>query len=287
MLILHLGCVRIMVTGMRAYLAAGLLLLLGATSAPDSLWAQAPDLPPNSVVNGASFRAAADPNGAVAPGGLVAIFGANLAGETQLAMSVPLSTRLPDTPEGTTVTFTAGNDYEAPLFFVSAGQINAQVPFEVTPGAVSVRVQRGSETSATQTVQVANVSPGIFTANQRGTGAGAILHADNFQAVSESDPARPGEFLLIFCTGLGPVDPPVSSGDLAPSAEPLARTTSVPMVNIGGIPAQVTFSGLAPGFVGLYQVNLQVPAGVPSGAQEIEIIISGVPSRENVTIAVQ
>ncbi len=273
---------------MRAYLVAGLLLLLGTTSAPDSLWAQAPDLPPSSVVNGASFRAAADPNGAVAPGAIVAIFGANLAGETQLAMSVPLSTRLPDTPEGTRVTFTVGNtDFDAPLFFVSAGQMNAQVPFEVTAGAALVRVQRGSETSATQSVQVANVSPGIFTVNQQGTGAGAILHADTFQAVSESDPARPGEFLLIFCTGLGPVDPSVPSGDLAPSTEPLARTVNVPMVNIGGMPAQVTFSGLAPGFVGLYQVNLQVPQGIPSGAQEIEIVINGVPSRENVTIAAQ
>ena len=140
-----------------------------------------------------------------------------------------------------------------------------------------MRVQRGSETSATQPVQVADVSPGIFTVNQQGTGAGAILHADNFQAVSESAPARPGEF---FCTGLGPVDPPVPSDDLAPSAEPLARTVNIPMVNIGGMPAQVTFSGLAPGFVGLYQVNLQVPAGVPSGTQEIEIIINGVPSRK-------
>ena len=274
---------------MRAYLAAGLLLLLGGTSSPDSLWAQTPDLPPSSVVNGASFRAAADPNGAVAPGALVAIFGANLAGETQLAMSVPLSTRLPDTAEGTSVTFNIpGSSISAPLFFVSSGQINAQVPFGVPvgTGSVSVQVRRGSKTSATQPVQVADVSPGIFTVNQQGTGAGAILHADNFQAVSTSAPARPGEFLLIFCTGLGPVDPPVPSGDIAP-AEPLARTITTPLVNVGGLPATVSFSGLAPGFVGLYQVNLQVPQGIPSGAQEIEIIINGVPSRENVTIAVQ
>ena len=198
---------------MRAYLVAGLLLLLGATSAPDSLWAQAPDLPPSSVVNGASFRPAADPNGAVAPGAIVAIFGANLAGETQLAMSVPLSTRLPDTAEGTSVTFNIpGSSISAPLFFVSSAQINAQIPFGVPvgTGTVSVQVRRGSETSATQPVQVADVSPGIFTVNQNGTGAGAILHADNFQAVSPIAPARPrvayyiqGGDKTIYFTGRG------------------------------------------------------------------------------------
>ena len=82
------------------------------------------------------------------------------------------------------------------------------------------------------------------------------------------------------------VQPEVQSGQIAPTAEPLARTLSTPLVNIGGIPAQVSFSGLAPGFVGLYQVNVQVPMGVPSGVQEVEIIINGVPGN-TVTIAVQ
>ena len=82
------------------------------------------------------------------------------------------------------------------------------------------------------------------------------------------------------------MQPEVPSGDVAPSSEPLARTLSTPLVNIAGIPAQVTLSGLAPGFVGLYQVNLQVPAGVPLGTQSVEIIINSVPGK-TVTIAVQ
>ena len=132
----------------------------------------------------------------------------------------------------------------------------------------------------------AAVSPGIFTLNQQGTGTCAILHAEDFQPVSESAPAQPGEFLLIFCTGLGLVQPEVQSGQITPTAEPLARTVSPPIVNIAGIAADVTFSGLAPGFVGLYQVNVQVPAGVPSGTQEVEVIINNVPGN-TVTIAVQ
>ena len=175
-----------------------------------------PTLPANSVVNGASFRAATDPNGAIAPGAIVAIFGTDLASDTLLAGEVPPPTTLGDT----SVTF---NNIPAPLFFVSGTQINAQVPFELMAGAgmVTVQVKRGSEASAAQPIALAAVSPGIFTLNQQGTGPGAILHADNFQPVSESAPARPGEFLLIFCTGLGPVQPEVQSGEVAPNI-PLA-----------------------------------------------------------------
>ena len=240
-----------------------------------------PTLPANSVVNGASFRPAAEANSAIASGAIVAIFGTDLASDTQVALDVPLPTMLGDT----SVTF---NDIPAPLFFVSGTQINAQVPFELMAGAgmVTVQVTRGSETTMEQPIRIAAVSPGIFALNEKGTGPGAILHAVDFQPVSDSAPAQPGEFLLIFCTGLGPVQPEVPSGDVAPSTEPLARTVSLPMVNIAGITADVTFSGLAPGFVGLYQVNMQVPGGVPSGAQEVEIIINGVPGN-TVTIAVE
>ena len=143
-----------------------------------------------------------------------------------------------------------------------------------------------ASTSAAQPIAIAVVSPGIFTLNQQGTGAGAVLHAVDFQPVSESAPGRPGEFLLIFCTGLGPVQPEVQSGDVASNIPPLAETLSTPLVDIASIPAQVTFSGLTPGFVGLYQVNVQVPVGFLSGTQSVEIIINGVPSN-TVTIAVE
>ena len=245
-----------------------------------------PTLPEDSVVNGASFRPATDPNGAIAPGAIVAIFGTDLASDTVLAQEVPLLTTLGDT----SVTF---NDIAAPLFFVSGGQINAQVPFELMTGAGSVTVQvtRGSETTEAQPTGIGAVSPGIFTLNAQGTGQGAILIANTpFLAapagvLENSRPVQRGEFISIFCTGLGPVLPEVESGDVAPSIPPLAETLT-PLVNIGGIPALVTFSGLAPGFVGLYQVNVQVPPGVPSGTQDVGIIINSVPSN-TVTIAVE
>ena len=240
------------------------------------------NLPRGSVVNGASFRPAAEPNSAIAPGAIVAIFGTDLASDTQVATVVPLPTTLGDT----SVTF---NNIPAPLFFVSGTQINAQVPFELVTGAgtVSVQVKRGSETTEAQPIGIAAVSPGVFTLNQRGAGVGAILHAEDFQPVSESLPARPGEFLLIFCTGLGVVQPEVPSGNVAPGTLPLAETLSLPLVNIDGIPALVTFSGLAPGFVGLYQVNAVVPQGGVAGAAVAVVITQNGIASNTVTIAVQ
>lgn len=96
--------------------------------------------------------------------------------------------------------------------------------------------------------------------------------------------ARAAEFLSIFATGLGPLNASVTSGDVPPTPPPL--TVSTPLVTIGGIPATVSFSGLAPGFVGLYQVNLQVPESISPGTHLLQVIINGVPSN-TVTIAVE
>lgn len=234
-----------------------------------------PLLPDSSTVNGASFAR----NFAIAPGAIVAIFGSDLAGTTRSATTAPLPGILGET----SVTF---NGVAAPLFFVSAGQINAQVPFDLSTstGSVSIQVRRSGSLSAVRTASLAAVSPGLFIVDQT-TGAGAILHADSFGLVSPSDPARPGEFLLLYCTGLGPLRVPVRSGERAPSVPPLAETVSSATVTIGGLPAPVIYSGLAPGFVGLYQVNAQVPAGVTAGNQPVRLTINGITSN-TATVAV-
>lgn len=227
-----------------------------------------PLLPDSSTVNGASFAR----NFAIAPGAIVAIFGTDLAAGARVATTAPLPTILGDT----SVTF---NGVAAPLFFVSANQINAQAPFDLpsSAGSVSIQVRRGGSLSAVRTASLAAVSPGLFLVDQA-TSAGAILHADSFRLVSNSDPARPGEFLLIYCTGLGPVRVPVRSGERAPRVPPLAETTSSPIVSIAGLTATVSYAGLAPDFVGLYQVNAQVPAGATAGNQPVRLTINGVAS---------
>ena len=218
------------------------------------LSAPVPNLPQNSVVNGASFRLATDPNGAVAPGSIMAIFGTDLAAATQPAGSVPLPTVLMDT----SVTF---NNIPAPLFFVSKGQINIQVPFEIPPGPVSIQISRGSG-STMQPATIAQFSPGIFTLRQNGTGQGAILIANTAALAASpgvapgSRPVNRGEYISIYGTGLGPVtnQPPTGTAPpvfCIPACDP-STVTTLPTITIGGISSQATFSGLAPGFVGLY-----------------------------------
>jgi len=231
-----------------------------AASSPPAIW-------PGGVVNAASYRPAADPNGAIAGGSIVAVFGTDLASGTQAATSLPLPTTLLDTR----LTF---NNIPAPLLYVSPGQINAQVPFEIQPGAVQVQASRGGVAGAVREVMAGAVSPGIFTLDHQGQGA--IYHADDFRPVNESAPARSGETVIIFCTGLGPLRSPVPSG--AAPLNPPPETQSKPLVNVANLPALVTYAGLAPGFVGLYQVNVQLPVGLLTGGQPVQIVVNGVPS---------
>jgi uncharacterized protein (TIGR03437 family) len=224
-----------------------------------------PSLADNSTVNSASLATT------IAPGAIVTISGANFANSSLSASSVPLPIVLGDTG----VNF---NGTAIPLFFVSNGEILAQAPFDLPAGvAVSIQVRRGNNLSAVRTANVAVVSPGIFTFDQASK-AGAVLHAADFSLVTSSSPARPGESLLIYCTGLGPLQIPVTAGHSAPSVPPLAQTTVLPTVTIAGLSATVSYSGLAPGLVGLYQVTVQAPAALPTGNQPVQITTGGVVS---------
>lgn len=227
------------------------------------------------VVNAASFSPA--PNNSVAPGALVSIFGTNLAPTTTGAGSLPLPTVL----AGTQVTI---NGVAAPLIFVSQSQINAQVPFESSPGSTLNLVVKiaGLPDSKPEPVRVEAVSPAIFTLTQNGAGAAAVLHAD-FALVSTSAPAKPGETVLIYCTGLGATQPLLKSG-AAGNGE---LTVQIPTITIGGQNARVDFSGAAPGFAGLYQVNAVVPMFTTGGIYEVIISSAGILSRSGVTISVQ
>ena len=198
-------------------------------------------------------------------------------GATAFATALPLPTAL----GGTSVTF---NGIATPLFFVSPGQIYGQLPFDVSTGQATVVVRRGSTPSAPQTVQLAAVSPAIFTVNGAGSGPGAILHAATLQHVTGSNPAHSGEGIIIYCVGLGAVDGAVNPGATSPSPAPQTLTT--PKVTIADLPAEVSFSGLAAGYVGIYRVDATVPAAVPPGTQNLQIVMADVPSN-TVTIAVQ
>ena len=219
-------------------------------------------------MDAASFK------GPAVPGSLVSIFGSNLASAPLSASSIPL----PPTLGGVSVSF---NGIAAPLLYVSPQQINAQLPWEVpTTGAANVVVTNGDGTSAPQAVQVAAFAPGLFSIG----GYAVAVNPDGSLAAPTgatpgiaSHPATPGDSLVLWGSGFGPVSPPATTGNN--SLNTLRTAVNPPTVTIGGVAAPVTFAGLSPQFVGVYQINVTMPSTQPAaGAAPIEIQTGGATS---------
>lgn len=237
------------------------------TLAPSWLRAQAAAKPvvfPGGVVNAASFRAASQPGYGISKGSIAAIFGTNLAGAEASAPSVPLPTQL----GGTSVTF---DGIPAPLFYVSPGQINAQVPNKASnrPTVVVTTTAGSSDPVSTG----GSGSLGLFTANGTGCGQGAILNVAQDGALSLNTPqnsAAPGSYVAVYGTGL-PSDylyPALPDGAPAPSDPPISYSER-PGVYVRD---QVAWLGIvsayrAPTLVGVDQYNVQLSADVPQGCQ--------------------
>ena len=215
-------------------------------------------LNPQGVVNAASFAPAGNP---IAPGEFIALFGTGLAKSLQVA-----APPYPATLNSVSVQI---NNKPAPIYFVSTGQINCLVPYGVTGATATITVTNSGTTSNIVTVPLAATSPGMFSSSQNGTGAGAIRHAD-FSLVNASSPAVSGETVLIYLTGMGTVNPPVADGV---GATVLTNTVAQPVVLVGGMQGNVAFSGLAPGFPGLYQMNVTLPV-FPAGQGTLPLAIS-------------
>jgi uncharacterized protein (TIGR03437 family) len=229
----------------------------------------------------ASVVSAASSSAGVAPRSIVTVYGVNLASQTVKANLAP---PLPYTLGGATLTLTAGTSSSvAPLFYVSPTQISFQVPLLNGAATQTLAITQGVQSTAVP-LQIVSYAPAIFTTNSQGTGQGSVLIANTATmaapvgAFANSRPAKIGEYISIFCTGLGDVANRPALGSASPSA-PLSTTLAKPTVTVGGVAATVQFSGLAPGYVGLYQVNVQVPATAPTGTQvPVAMTIGGVTS---------
>jgi uncharacterized protein (TIGR03437 family) len=253
--------------------AAGLELGFVATPSPATT---IPQINACGIVNGASYTAP------VAPGSIAAVFGDFFLGSTSVDTDLPLDTSLQN------LSFQFSGGTQAPLYFVSDGQVNLQVPWELAgKSAATLTATLSGKTGASQTVSLAAFAPAIFTTNAQGTGQGAILD-QNFHLVDSSNPATAGTtYLLIYCTGLGAVTNQPATGSPALS-NPLSWTTTTPTVTIGGVlSTNVSFHGLAPGYAGLYQVNALVPPGVAAGNAVPVAVSIGAAASNAVTIAVQ
>ena len=238
-----------------------------------------PSLLAGAVVNGATFGSGAP----LAPGSIVSIFGRNLAESNAFAGSVPLPTSLQTTR---VLLSTSSGEVELPLFFVSPQQVNALLPYDMAAGVYRLSVEVESVRGNAVEVPIASVAPGIFTMSASGRGEGIALKEDG-SPVSAANPALRGSVVTLFLTGLGAVDPPLNAGEPGASEEPLNRTVQTPRLFFDLFEAEVLYSGLAPGFPGLYQVNVRVPARVsPASNIPVSLTIGGVAGNR-VTVAVQ
>ena len=214
-------------------------------------------LNPTGVVNAASFTPFTT---GIAPGELITLFG------TGLSTGNSVDATFPPTLGGVTVRI---NGRQAPLYVVSPGQISAIVPYETTTGVAEIQVSRGGTLSNRVTVYVNRTAPGVFAVPPTGLGYAAALHPD-YSLVTPQNPARIGETIAVYLTGMGATDPVVANGAAGP-VSPLAKTTEAIDVSLGRRSAKIAYSGLAPLLRGLYQLNFEVPAGVGTGDQYLDI----------------
>jgi uncharacterized protein (TIGR03437 family) len=235
--------------------------LIVGTRAPSITPASSVWIDPTGITNSANYTPITN---AYAPGELVSLFG-TFGVSTQVDQVFPVPTTL-----GNVQVFVNGQ--AAPVYQVSQNQISALIPYGIAGDffATFQVIVNGTKSNEV-TVYVDNTAPGLYTLSESGIGAGAILHPD-FTEVTDSSPAMPGETVSVFMNGLGTVTPPLGDGAAAPSS-PLSNADEAAAIFVflvDGVDAPafatVAYAGLAPGFAGLYQVNLTLPAsGLTNG----------------------
>ncbi len=209
-----------------------------------------PVLTAAGVTDAASFR-----SGPVAPGQLVTIFGEKLGTLPGAAVSLPLPTLLQNVQ-------VLVNGQLAPLLYVSLGQINFQMPFGLTGSTVNIVVRNNGLESAAVQVPLAEAAPSLFP---------PVLHSRDYSLVTAASPARPGELLILYASGLGAVQSSVAAGAAAPAARTVAPVT----VTAAGRAITPVYAGLAPGFAGLYQINVTLPSDLPVDDLAVSVAVAG------------
>jgi uncharacterized protein (TIGR03437 family) len=238
-----------------------------------------PQISPGGIANAATYA-----NSGVAPGEILAIFGANLGPAAGLSNQV-ISGVVPNALAGVRVWF--GN-IAAPILYAGASQLDVVAPYSIAgSSSTNVRVEYLGVSSPAVAVPVVPALPGIFTLDTSGSGPAAVLNPD-YSVNSATKPAKRGDTIMIFATGQGATSPAGTDGLAALAASkgppPLAVT-----VEIGGQNATVAYAGNAPGLVeGALQVNATIPASViPGSSVPVVIAVGGTPSPATATIAVQ
>ncbi len=258
----------------------------GSTSINVTLTVTAP-LPTIIAVKNAASGAL----GAVSPGEIVSIYGTAMGPAAAAYAAIDPSTgKLSTSIGGVQVLF---NGVAAPLFYASATQINAVVPYEMAQFATpSVWVKFAGQTSNALQLTTATTAPGIFTQNSSGSGPGSILNQDGVTVNGPSNPAVPGSIVTVYLTGEGQTSPAGVTGKITTATLPPPQVTPAPLLPVGvlinGLPALPVYAGEAPGFAaGLMQLNVQIPLNAAAGPLSIQVLIGGNISQTGVTVSVQ
>ena len=233
----------------------------------------------------------------ISPNAIISVFGQDFAGTQTLNPVI-------DADGGIAVNLAATcleiGGKRAPLFVVTPGQINAQVPHDLAPGEVALTVTRGCGTaneqrSAAASATVAAVSPAFFNLVNNADGRNPLvaLHGGGPALAGAPDlgaaftPAEPGEFVTLFGTGFGVTEPPLATGQIPGAAVNLANTVAFAFGGIA-VPAQdVLYAGASPCCAGLYQFTVRVPADVPDGDATVTAVVQGVSTPEGPYLTVR
>jgi uncharacterized protein (TIGR03437 family) len=208
---------------------------------------------------------AADASEAVASGGLISVFGSNLSPVNLATREIPVPTALGES-------CLTVNGVAVPILFVSPNQVNAQLPFHLDGnGQLVLRTPGG--VSDNYNLTILPTAPAVFRSGTAGpeTGIATVVRAKNGELATLANPIHRKDEIVIYATGLGRTSPEVEAGAAGPS-DPLSLTLTEPLVTLGGIPLPIVYAGLAPGQVGVYQINALVPDWVPLGL-EVPLII--------------
>ena len=205
----------------------------------------------------------------VSPGSLVDIYGVNLASSPTSADSSAPS--LPTTLDNVQVTV---NGAPAPLIYVGPSQIIMQVPYATAAGAAQVVVTSNGVASPAAAMTVQPAAPSILTYN----GNRAVVQNQDYSINESNNGSKPGDVAIVYLIGSGPVNPAVPTGAFAPNS-PLSNETLNTKVTVGGVNAPVIFSGMAPGFAGLVQINFQIPS-MNAGDYPIQVTIGSAQSNQ-------
>jgi uncharacterized protein (TIGR03437 family) len=229
---------------------------------------------PEEVLNSANLR-----TGVVSPGQVVSIFG------TGLGPVDPVLTPAGPWPASLADVRVSVNGANVPIRYASAIRLDVQMPFDLV-GEAKIQISYGTNVSSIVSIPVQPTFPGLFAQQSGGQGLAKALNQDG-TVNSPASPARRRTYIMVYATGLGPVAPGVTAGQVPPTAGPLSVATNAVAASIGGVPAVVSYAGLAPGIVGAYQVNILVPDGVTSGPRELIISNGGTASQNGLLVQIQ